>query len=403
MNFPLYIAGRYLRSKSSQNAVNIINMVTFAVIVIGAAALFIVLSGFSGLKSFSLSFSNTFDPDLKALPVSGKTFSLRPSLSDSLMAIPGVVSLSGELEERVYLTHRQKSQIAYIKGVDSAYTRTTGIDSTLFIGQWDLVGQQTVTGIDIANLLGLSIADYRSPLTVLAPKPGEGGLGTGGLGQKPYNELRLVLSGVYQIEENLDKKYVFAELPLVQALLERDYEQVSAVNFRFAPGADERQLREAIGRAMGAGIQLKDRKELNQTLYRMLNTENLATYLIFTLVLIIALFNVVGAIIMMILDKQQHSRTLYSLGLTLQDIRRIYFLQGVLVTSAGGVIGLLIGSLLILSQQAFGWLKITPSLAYPVEYRLVNVLLVLVTIVVLGVIAARIASNRINFKLLKAQ
>ena len=403
MNFPLYIAGRYLRSKSSQNAVNIINMVTFAVIVIGAAALFIVLSGFSGLKSFSLSFSNTFDPDLKALPVSGKTFSLRPSLSDSLMAIPGVVSLSGELEERVYLTHRQKSQIAYIKGVDSAYTRTTGIDSTLFIGQWDLVGQQTVTGIDIANLLGLSIADYRSPLTVLAPKPGEGGLGTGGLGQKPYNELRLVLSGVYQIEENLDKKYVFAELPLVQALLERDYEQVSAVNFRFAPGADERQLREAIGRAMGAGIQLKDRKELNQTLYRMLNTENLATYLIFTLVLIIALFNVVGAIIMMILDKQQHSRTLYSLGLTLQDIRRIYFLQGVLVTSAGGVIGLLIGSLLILSQQAFGWLKITPSLAYPVEYRLVNVLLVLVTIVVLGVIAARIASNRINFKLLKSQ
>lgn len=403
MNFPLYIAGRYLRSKSSQNAVNIINMVTFAVIVIGAAALFIVLSGFSGLKSFSLSFSNTFDPDLKALPVSGKTFSLRPSLSDSLMAIPGVVSLSGELEERVYLTHRQKSQIAYIKGVDSAYTRTTGIDSTLFIGQWDLVGQQTVTGIDIANLLGLSIADYRSPLTVLAPKPGEGGLGTGGLGQKPYNELRLVLSGVYQIEENLDKKYVFAELALVQALLERDYEQVSAVNFRFAPGADERQLREAIGRAMGAGIQLKDRKELNQTLYRMLNTENLATYLIFTLVLIIALFNVVGAIIMMILDKQQHSRTLYSLGLTLQDIRRIYFLQGVLVTSAGGVIGLLIGSLLILSQQAFGWLKITPSLAYPVEYRLVNVLLVLVTIVVLGVIAARIASNRINFKLLKAQ
>ena len=189
----------------------------------------------------------------------------------------------------------------------------------------------------------------------------------------------------------------------MQALLERDYEQVSAVNFRFAPGADERQLREAIGRAMGAGIQLKDRKELNQTLYRMLNTENLATYLIFTLVLIIALFNVVGAIIMMILDKQQHSRTLYSLGLTLQDIRRIYFLQGVLVTSAGGVIGLLIGSLLILSQQAFGWLKITPSLAYPVEYRLVNVLLVLVTIVVLGVIAARIASNRINFKLLKAQ
>ena len=378
-------------------------MVTFAVIVIGSAALFIVLSGFSGLKTFSLSFSNTSDPDLKALPMSGKTFSLSPAEADALMALPDVVFLSGELEERVYLTHRQKSQIAYIKGVDSAYIQTTGIDSTLFIGQWDLIGQQTVAGIDIANLLGLSVQDYRSPLVVLAPKPGKGGLGTGGLGQKPYNQLRLVLSGVFRIEENLDKNYIFAELPLVQSLLERDYEQVSGVNFKLAPDADEKKAREAILAILGPNIELKNRKELNQTLYRMLNTENLATYLIFTLVLIIALFNVVGAIIMIILDKQQHSRTLYSLGLTLTELRRIYFIQGVLVTSAGGLIGLLIGSVLILSQQFFGWLMITPTLPYPVEYELVNVLLVIVTIVVLGVIAARIASNRINYKLLKAQ
>lgn len=403
MNFPFYIARRYIRSRSSQNAVNIINMVTFAVIVIGSAALFVVLSGFSGLKDFSLSFSNTFDPDLKALPAEGKSFSFGDKAATALMDIPGVVSVSGELEERVYLTHRQKSRIAWIKGVDSAYTQTTGIDSTLFLGQWELIGQQTVAGIDIANLLGLSVQDYRSPLVVLAPKPGKGGLGTGGLGQKPYNQLSLILSGVYQIEENLDKKYIFAELPLVQSLLERGYDEVSGVSFKLAPGSDERAVRKAIGEVLGPGIQVRNRKELNQTLYRMLNTENLATYLIFTLVLIIALFNVVGAIIMMILDKQQHSRTLYSLGLTLKELRRIYFAQGVLVTSAGGVIGILLGSVLILSQKYFGWLKITPSLAYPVEYRLLNVLLVLVTIVVLGVIASRIASNRINYKLLKAQ
>ena len=378
-------------------------MVTFGVIVIGSAALFIVLSGFSGLKDFSLSFSNTFDPDLKAVPVQGKSFSFDKNKAVALMNIPEVVSLSGELEERVYLTHRQKSRIAWIKGVDSAYTQTTGIDSTLFLGQWELIGQQTVTGIDIANLLGLSVQDYRSPLVVLAPKPGKGGLGTGGLGQKPYNQLSLVLSGVYQIEENLDKKYIFAELPTVQSLLEKGYDEVSGVSFKLAPGTDEGTVRAAIQEVLGPGIQLKNRKELNQTLYRMLNTENLATYLIFTLVLIIALFNVVGAIIMMILDKQQHSRTLYSLGLTLKELRRIYFVQGVLVTSAGGIIGILIGSFLIISQKYFGWLKITPSLAYPVEYRLVNVLLVLVTIVVLGVIAARVASNRINYKLLKAQ
>ncbi len=401
MNFPFYIARRYIRSKSSQNAVNIINMVTFAVIVIGSAALFIVLSGFSGLKDFSLSFSNTFDPDLKAVPARGKSFSFDGKTATALMELPGVVSLSGELEERVYLTHRQKSRIAWIKGVDSAYTQTTGIDSTLFLGRWELLGQQTVTGIDIANLLGLSVQDYRSPLVVLAPKPGKGGLGAGGLGQKPYNQLSLVVSGVYQIEEHLDKKYIFVELPLVQSLLERGYDEVSGVSFKLAPGVDEKAVRAAIEEVMGPGIELKNRKELNQTLYRMLNTENLATYLIFTLVLIIALFNVVGAIIMMILDKQQHSRTLYSLGLTLKELRRIYFVQGILVTSAGGVIGIAIGSALILSQKYFGWLKITPALAYPVEYRLLNVLLVLATIVVLGVIASRIASNRINYKLLK--
>jgi lipoprotein-releasing system permease protein len=383
--------------------VNIINMVTFGVIVIGSAALFIVLSGFSGLKDFSLSFSNTFDPDLKAVPVQGKSFSFDRKTAVALMDIPDVVSLSRELEERVYLTHRQKSRIAWIKGVDSSYTQTTGIDSTLFLGQWDMIGQQTITGIDIANLLGLSVQDYRSPLVVLAPKPGKGGLGAGGPGQKPYNQLSLVLSGVYQIEENLDKKYIFAELPLVQSLLERGYDEVSGVNFKLTPGVNEGAVRAAIQEVLGPGVQLKNRKELNQTLYRMLNTENLATYLIFTLVLIIALFNVVGAIIMMILDKQQHSRTLYSLGLTLKELRRIYFVQGVLVTSAGGVIGILIGSFLIVSQKYFGWLKITPSLAYPVEYRLLNVLLVLATIVVLGVIAARIASNRINYKLLKAK
>ncbi len=377
-------------------------MVTFAVIVIGSAALFIVLSGFSGLKSFSVSFSNTFDPDLKALPANGKIYTFPPSTAEALNALPEIASLSAELEERVYLTHNQKSSIAYIKGVDSAYTLTTGIDSALFTGQWDLIGQQTVTGIGMANLLSLSVQDYRSPLIVLAPKPGKGGLGSGGLGEKPYNQLSLVLSGVYQLEKNLDQKYVFAELPLVQALLERDYEQVSAVNFKLAPGVDENSAREAIEKIMGPDIVLKNRRQLNQTLYRMLNTENLATYLIFTLVLIIALFNVVGAIIMMVLDKQKHSRTLYSLGLTLKDLRRIYFVQGVLVTSAGGFIGLIIGSILILSQQYFGWLMITPSLAYPVEFQLLNILLVLGTIIVLGVIAAKIASNRINYKLLKA-
>ncbi len=400
MNFPFYIARRYVRSKSSQNAVNVINFITFLVIVIGSAALFIVLSGFAGLKTFSLSFSNTFDPDLKAVPATGKFFQLTPNQYQNLGTIEGVSVYSREIEERVYLTHRQKSDVAYIKGVDQAYAKATQIDSTIYWGSWEVENQRTVVGRGIANLLGLSLDNFRTPLVILAPKPGEGSLSRQGLNSKPYNQLSLVLSGVYALEENLDKKYVFTDLRLVQALLEKDTTQISGINFRLKPDADPNSIRSAIESQLGPGVQVKTRRELNSTLYRMLNTENLATYLIFTLVLIIALFNVVGAIIMMILDKQQNSKTLYSLGTTIREIRRIYFVQGVMVTSMGGVIGILIGSLLIGSQLLFGWLKITPSLAYPVEYQLSNVLIVLATIVVLGLIASKIASRRVTKKLL---
>ena len=397
MNFPLYIAKRYVRSKSSQNAVNIINFITFLVIVIGAAALFIVLSAFAGLKSFSLSFSNTFDPDLKAVTAAGKFYHILPEEESKLKQLPGLASYSKELEERVYLTHQQKSHIAYIKGVDNNQNATTGVDSTLYMGTWDLENQQVVTGIGIANLLGLPVNNFRSPLIILAPKPG-----TTSISQtaKPYNQLSVVVSGVYAIETNLDEKYVFAELPLVQALLEKDSTQVSAISFRLEPNADVQKVSSEIQNILGAKVLVKDRQQLNSTLYKMLNTENLATYLIFTLVLIIALFNVVGAIIMMILDKQLNSKTLFSLGSTVRELRRIYFIQGILVTGMGGLIGVLLGSLLIWSQLAFGWLKITPSLAYPVEYKFVNVLIVLGTIFVLGVVASKIASSRVNRKLL---
>jgi lipoprotein-releasing system permease protein len=388
-----------VRSKSSQNAVNIINFITFLVIVIGAAALFIVLSGFAGLKTFSLSFSETFDPSLKAEPQTGKYFSLPPETAQQLQNIPGIAAYSKELEERVYLTHKQKSHVAFIKGVDTSYALATHIDSAIYWGQWDVNDQQGVIGLGIANMLGLTINDYRYPLIVLAPKPGKGSTS---LQSKPYNELSLVMSGVYAVEENLDKKYVFANLPLVQALLERENNEISAINFELTPTADMAEVRAGIAAVMGNKVVLKDRQEQNSTLYKMLNTENLATYLIFTLVLIIALFNVVGAIIMMILDKQQNSRTLYSLGTTVKEIRRIYFIQGLLVTGLGGLLGIFLASLLIWSQLLFGWLKITPSLAYPVEYKWINVLIVLGTILILGVLASKIASSRVNKKLLAA-
>ncbi|NVN17121.1 ABC transporter permease [Muricauda sp. HICW] len=400
MNFPLYIAKRYLRSKSSQNAVNIINFITFLVIVIGSAALFIVLSAFAGLKTFSLSFSNTFDPDLKASPTIGKHFSVSADEEAQLAQIEGLADFSKELEERAYLTFKEKSTIAYIKGVDENYRAVTGVDSTITFGNWGFDVYNTVIGFGIYNLLGVPVSN-RAALEVLVPKPGEGSLSQG-FNSKPYNDLSLVVSGIYAVEESLDKKYVLARLPLVQELLQKDSTEVSGINFKLTDNASPDDVRNSIIAVLGDKVSVLTRREQNTSLYRMLNTENLATYLIFTLVLIIALFNVVGAIIMMILDKQQNSKTLFSLGTTIKELRRIYFIQGLLVTSFGGLIGVLLGTILIGSQLAFGWLKITPSLAYPVEFNAINILIVLGTIVVLGIISSKIASSRINEKLISA-
>ncbi|WP_350289573.1 FtsX-like permease family protein [uncultured Croceitalea sp.] len=399
MSFPFYIAKRYLRSKSSQNAVNIINFITFLVIVIGSAALFIVLSAFAGLKTFSLQFTNTFDPDLRAIPTTGKFFSISSENEKALSELEGVANYSKEIEERVYLTFREKGDLAFIKGVDENYRSVTGIDSTLYFGNWGVTEYNAVMGIGIYNSLGVPLNNYRTPMQVLAPKPGKGSFSPQSLNTKLYNDLSLVVSGVYAIEDNLDKKYVITQLHLVQELLEKDSTQVSGVNFKLNGSVSLEDTRANIKNTLGEKTIVLTRRELNGTLYKMLNTENLATYLIFTLVLIIALFNVVGAIIMMILDKQTNSKTLFALGTTVKELRKIYFVQGVLVTSLGGLIGVLIGSILIGSQLAFEWLKITPSLAYPVEYDFMNVLVVLATIVILGLISSKIASSRITKKL----
>lgn len=398
MNFPLYIAKRYIRSKSSQSAVNIINFITFLVIVIGSAALFIVLSAFAGLKTFSLQFTNTFDPDLKAIATTGKFFSLSEKEENGLSEIEGIANYSKEIEERVYLSFKDKNHIAYIKGIDQNYRNVTGLDSTLYYGNWGENELNFVAGRGIVNLLGL-VTNSREPLKVITLKPGKGSLTGDMLNSKAYNQLSVLVSGVYAIEESLDDKYIIGQLPIVQAFLEKDSTQVSALGFKLNKNSNEEEVRTAIKSVLGNKTILLNRRELNGTLYRMLNTENLATYLIFTLVLIIALFNVVGAIIMMILDKQQNSKTLYSLGTTIKELRRIYFVQGILVTSFGGLIGVILGSLLIGSQLAFEWLMITPSLPYPVEYNFINVLIVLATIIILGILSSKIASSRISKEL----
>lgn len=396
MKFPFYIAKRYLLSKSSQNAINIINIVTSVVVVIGALALFIVLSGFAGLKTFSLSFSNDFDPDLKMAAATGKSFRVSAQQLNALEAIPEIVSFSQVVEERILLSLKNKHHIANIKGVDSYFREVNAMDSIMYVGNWinPNAYDEAVIGIGVSRLLGVIAYDYSNLLEIIVPKPGTKSITSSS--KSPYEKIKVTTTGVYRINEDLDDKYVFTNLALAQELLDFEVNEITNIEFNLAPEANEATVKEKISTIFNNDIILKNRIELNDALYKMLNTENLAIYLIFTLVLILALFNVVGAIVMMILDKRKNMKTLFSMGATVKEIKRVFFLQGIIITVLGGLLGITLGVIIVYLQLQFRLFYITPSLPYPVELKFMNCVTVFFTITILGVLASFIASNRIN-------
>ena len=393
MNPIFYIARRYMFAKSSQNVINIINRVTAFVVVLGAAALFIVLAGFAGLKHFTLSFSSTFDPDLKILPAKGKYLSLTAQDTLKLQQISQVAHFTKVLEEQVFLTHNQKNHIAYIKGVDEQYPKVNEIDSIIVLGNWQLTPPSVVVGGTIFNKLGLNLTDASSPLQIVVPKAGKGSILSDPM---PYRQAFSVVQGIYQLTEDLDKKYVFSSLDEARFLLGVTPDKVSAIEVKLASQADEKTATEAIAHAFEQPVIVKNRVQLNDALYRMLNTENIAVYLIFILVLIIALFNLVGAIIMMILDKKDDLQTLYALGMNQRQMRQIFFWQGTMASVVGATIGIALGAVIVWLQQQFSLVMISPTLAYPVAITPMNTLIVFATIVVLGLLASLVASSRVK-------
>ncbi|HEX9825924.1 MAG TPA: FtsX-like permease family protein [Flavobacteriaceae bacterium] len=400
MNFPLYIAKRYLLSKSSNNAINIMTNIAASGIVIASAALFIVLSGFAGLEDFSLEFSSYVDPDLKIVPAEGKSFLLSDEEDASLKNMVGVSSLSKIIEERVVLEFDGKKKLSTIKGVDDNYTDVTDIDSMIVQGNWlakeNGLGEgpsQVVSGGGIAYDLSFGVLDYAKSLTVYVPKPGKGQISSV---KSIFNSVEAKNIGIFDINEELNNEYVYTNIETVRYLLNYNPKQITAVELKLKEGADESLVKDKILGVLGNRVEIKNRSQLNSALYKMLNTENIVVYLIFTLVIIIALFNVIGAIIMMILDKKESLHTLFNLGSTTDDIKRIFFLQGSLMTIVGGMIGLFIGFVVVVVQQQFDLVMITPSLPYPVTIKLINFIIVLLTIGTLGIVASKIASSRIK-------
>ena len=394
MNFPLYIAKRYLFTKTSNNAINIITIIASFGVIVGALALFIILSGFSGLRTFSYSLLDVSDPDIKITSVKGKTF-LNTQEFDKIIENQKLIKHSSKvIEERVFLEYNDKNEIAFIKGVEDNYNSITQIDSVLSLGNWldHEFSNSAVIGNGISRKLSLGVLNFGEPLSILVPKPGTGFI-------NPINAFyrkNVQVVGLYSGTEDFENKFVFLTIDDARELLRFKENECSSIEIKLNENADVDLFAENLQTQIGNQFKVQTKEQLNEVFYKVINTENFVSYLIFTLIVIIALFNVIGAIIMMIIDKKSNLKTLFSLGVTIKEIKRIFVLQGFLLTFFGMIIGLALGILLVIIQKQFGLFMITHNLPYPVEFRFSNLFIVMGTITVLGFIASKIASSRIS-------
>ena len=362
-------------------------------------ALFVVLSVFSGLRDFSLSFTNATDPDLRIETLAGKSFFISEKQEAQLTSSKEFTKYTKIVEERALFYYKNKEHVAYLKGVDTNFSQVNAFDTFLYAGDWlEPNTNQVVVGSGISRKLALGLFDFNNVLEVYIPKPGSG------LIENPddaFNKSPLLASGIFQVSEEVDEKYVYSTIELTQALLNFKPNQLTYVDFKLAPNVSETDAIETINKIFPNQVKVKNRAQLNDALYKMLNTENIVVYLIFTLVIIIALFNLIGAIIMMIIEKKNNLKTLYNLGTEIKYLKNIFLFQGNIISIFGGILGLILGILVVLVQQQFELIMINSTLAYPVLFEAKNVILVFFTIVILGFIASKIASSTVTKKLLE--
>jgi len=356
---------------------------------VSAASLFVVLAGFNGLKDFSLGFISYTSPDLKVSANSGKSFFLSEKKFVEISGLSLFSGVSKSVEERVLISTNKNNQVVRLKGVDGLFPSSI-VDSILVEGHW--VNQEEsviVAGWGVANSLGLEVLDNINAPVLYAPRPGSGQVLSV---DDAFASSAFITSGVFEINEESNNNLVYTSLSAAQELLGYAPSQISSLNFYLHSSVNEALAVEEIKAVLGNSFLVKNRLAQNDTLYKMLNTEQAAVYLIFTLVVVIALFNVVGALIMMILEKRKDLAVLFSLGLVKKEIGQVFFYQGVLISVFGSLFGVFVGFCLVVLQQSFSLFMITPSLAYPVSVSAMTFVVVLLTVVVLGSLASKLAS-----------
>lgn len=391
MKLSLYIAKRYLFAKKSRNAINVISAVSVAGVAVGTMALIIVLSVFNGLEKLVSSIFNTFDPDIKITASEGKTFIPDTSRLRLLSEIDGVACYSLTLEENALVKYGERQFIATIKGVDEKYSEVTEIENSMWEGEFILKAENgrpyAVPGLGVSSYLGIRV-NFITPLNIYVPrKSGGSGLSA----ENAFNKKYIFPSGIFEVEKDYDSKYIYIPIEFARELTESE-DAVSAVEVKFDEKADTRNIQRSITRVFGEEFLIRNRYEQQEIFYKVMRSERLAIFLILTLILVIASFNIIGSLTMLIIEKKRDIEILRSLGADNDLIRKIFIFEGWMISVSGAAAGLILGFLICWLQQTFGLVKLqSESLimdAYPVVMKLKDFLIVPATVLLIGYWAA---------------
>ena len=297
------------------------------------------------------------------------------------------------------LKNGEKQQIASVKGVDYNYINVVKLDSAIQVGTWleKEYPNTSVIGNSLSYKLSAGVASFGETLQILVPKTGTGFLNPA----SSFRSIDTQITGTYYGTEEFENKYVFVSNAQAQQLLNYQDNQFTGIEIKLQSNVNADDFSEKIQQQLGENYRVQTKAQLNELFYKVINTENFVSYLIFTLIVIIAMFNVVGSIIMMIIDKKKNLKTILNLGATLSEIKRIFVLQGFLLTIAGMTIGLIVSTIAVAIQEQFEVFMITSSIPYPVELKISNLLIVIATISVLGFLAAKVASSRISINFIE--
>ncbi len=392
MNLPLRIARRYLFAKKSTNAINIITGIAVFGIAVGSAALVLVLSVFNGFEDLITTMYSNFNPDIKVTPARGKTFEADTIMLEKLLALDGVQQVSRTLEEVAFFEYKDNQDFGVLKGVDEHFREVVGIDTTVREGTYAFEenGRElAILGLGMRNKLATNVGDRFTTMGVYMPKREQGG-GVFGQQAQPFRRRYIFPGGTFVIQQEFDNQYVLCSLPFARELLGTD-DAVSALEIKMSPGADARQVTAAIQAVMGSGFEVKGRYEQEASFLRLMQVEKWLSYAITSLMMLLVAFNIVGALWMVVLEKQKDISILKSMGALDTSVRNIFLNEGLLLSLLGIGIGFTLAIILYILQKTVGIVSVPGNFvveAYPISMRPVDFIVVAVTVAAIGVLAS---------------